>query len=155
MGFGIVTGPVIKVILADRESAMIELVMDTYRAHAAGDTVNPDSYFLRFPNRPEARIIALPAHLERPPSVSGIKWISSFPSNHDRNLPRASAVLVLNDPETGVPFACLEGAFISATRTAASVPGSTSSNAATKASARSDCRSATRTVPKLQPLATR
>jgi 2,3-diaminopropionate biosynthesis protein SbnB len=91
-----------------------------YRLHGSGNTVNPDSYFLRYPGKPSARIIALPAHLGGAVQKSGIKWISSFPENRASNLARASAVLILNDATTGYPLACIEASLISATRTAAS-----------------------------------
>ena len=98
----------------------MELVEATYRLHGAGDSVNPPSYFLRFPDRPSSRIIALPASIGGPVRVDGLKWISSFPENVAAGVPRASAVLILNDHDTGYPFACLEASIISATRTAAS-----------------------------------
>ncbi len=120
--FSVVSGAQVKRALSGREKEITELVAATYRLHGADQTVNPPSYFLRFPDRPDARIIALPAALggESDAAVDGIKWISSFPGNVARGIPRASAVLVLNDPETGYPYACMEGSVISAVRTAAS-----------------------------------
>ena len=107
-------------MLHGREKQIVELVEATYRLHGAGDSVNPPSYFLRFPDRPSSRIIALPASIGGQIRVDGLKWISSFPENVAAGIPRASAVLILNDHDTGYPFACLESSIISATRTAAS-----------------------------------
>ena len=98
----------------------MKVIEETYRLHGAGDSVNPPSYFLRFPDRPSSRIIALPASIGGQVRVDGLKWISSFPDNVAVGMPRASAVLILNDHDTGYPFACLESSIISATRTAAS-----------------------------------
>ena len=99
---------------------MIDVVGRTYLLHHDRQSVNPDSYFLRFPTKPDARVIALPAYLGGDVDTIGIKWIASFPGNVQRGMPRASAVLLLNDYETGYPVACLEAAAISAARTAAS-----------------------------------
>ncbi|KOX02900.1 2,3-diaminopropionate biosynthesis protein SbnB [Streptomyces sp. NRRL B-3648] len=118
--FAVISGRQVQQALAGRERDLVDLVEATYRLHGAGDSVNPPSYFLRFPDRPTARIIALPASIGGPTQVDGVKWISSFPENVSAGLPRASAVLILNDHGTGYPFACLESSVISATRTAAS-----------------------------------
>jgi ornithine cyclodeaminase len=117
--FAVISGAQVQRALGGREKQVVELVEDTYRSHSAGDSVNPPSYFLRFPDRPSARIIALPASIGGQVGVDGLKWISSFPRNVAAGLPRASGVLILNDHDTGYPFACLEGSIISATRTAA------------------------------------
>ncbi|MEE1670996.1 2,3-diaminopropionate biosynthesis protein SbnB [Streptomyces sp. WAC07094] len=118
--FAVIPGDQVQQALRGREKQIVELVEATYRLHGAGDSVNPPSYFLRFADRPTARIIALPASIGGSVNVDGLKWISSFPTNVEAGLPRASAVLILNDHDTGYPFACLESSIISATRTAAS-----------------------------------
>ncbi|GAA1006434.1 MULTISPECIES: 2,3-diaminopropionate biosynthesis protein SbnB [Streptomyces] len=118
--FAVITGAQVQQALKGREKELVHLIEAAYRLHGAGETVNPPSYFLRFPDRPTSRIIALPASVGGPVRVDGLKWISSFPDNVSSGLPRASAVLILNDHDTGYPFACLESSIISATRTAAS-----------------------------------
>ncbi|GAA5039842.1 ornithine cyclodeaminase [Thermocatellispora tengchongensis] len=120
MEFTMVPGPVVHEILRQNRAPVIDLVRRTYEQHKAGETINPNSYFLRFPDKPDARIIALPAFLGGDTQLAGIKWISSFPANTAAGLPRASAVLILNDYRTGYPVACLEAATISSARTAAS-----------------------------------
>ncbi|MFB8170438.1 2,3-diaminopropionate biosynthesis protein SbnB [Kitasatospora purpeofusca] len=118
--FHVVPGKAVREILEADRPGVVDVVRRTYLSHRTGDTVNPDSYFLRFPEKPDSRIIALPAYVGDDLRLAGIKWISSFPANIRSGAPRASAVLVLNDYETGYPIACLEAAGISAARTAAS-----------------------------------
>ena len=118
--FYVVPGSTVRRIIDDNRNRVFDAVETAYRLHASGDALNPDSHFLRYPDRPSARIIALPAHLGGSVQKSGIKWISSFPENRAGNLARASAVLILNDATTGYPVACIEASLISATRTAAS-----------------------------------
>src|SRR5881628_3383122 len=116
----IINGKTVSDIICAQRDECIGVVRDAYLAHADGRSVNPDSYFLRFPEKPDCRIIALPAYLGDGFHVAGLKWIASYPGNVQRGFPRASAVLVLNNYDTGYPFAIFESSIISAARTAAS-----------------------------------
>jgi ornithine cyclodeaminase/alanine dehydrogenase-like protein (mu-crystallin family) len=49
----------------------------------------------------------------------GIKWVIGFPANKLVDLPAISALVVVNDPVTGFPIGILDGAPITAQRTAA------------------------------------
>src|SRR6266699_3808718 len=116
----IINGKTVSDIVRAHRSECIRIVREAYLAHADGQSVNPDSYFLQFPDKPDCRIIALPAYLGNGFGVAGLKWIASYPPNIQRGFPRASAVLVLNSYDTGYPFAILESSILSAARTAAS-----------------------------------
>lgn len=107
-------------LVANQELELIDVVRDAYLLHSIGQSSLPNSTFLHFPFEPQNRIIALPAYLNLNQGIAGIKWVSSFPDNINNGLDRASAILILNSTQTGRPQAILEGAIISAKRTAGS-----------------------------------
>ena len=63
-------------------------------------------------------IHAMPAYIPAMKSA-GMKWVSGFPGNHKRGLPYITGLLILNDPETGIPLAVMDCQWITAMRTAA------------------------------------
>ena len=67
---------------------------------------------------PDAFIHAMPAFI---PSLgsAGIKWVSGYPENYKRNLPYINGLLILNDPETGVPLSVMDCIWVTAMRTGA------------------------------------
>lgn len=115
--FSIITADTVNNIANKNPNEIYEVVKTAYIRHGQNQTTNPPSYFLKFPDKPKSRIIALPALITQNPRIAGIKWISSNPDNIEIGLKRASAVIILNDYETGYPVACLEGGIISALRT--------------------------------------
>lgn len=81
------------------------------------DYAQPIKPYLRYKNA-KNRIIAMPAYLGGDLPIAGIKWIASFPGNLNRNLPRAHAITVLNEAETGRPISLISASFLSGLRTA-------------------------------------
>ena len=118
--FIVIPGKEISGIINSSYLTITDIIKDTYIAHYNGETINPNTYSLKFTEKPNARINALPAYVGAKTNMAGMKWISSFPDNIKNGIPRASAVVILNDYESGYPIACLEGSAISAARTAAS-----------------------------------
>ncbi len=67
---------------------------------------------------PDAFIHAMPAFI---PSLgsAGVKWISGFPQNQEKGLPYITGLLILNDPQTGIPLCVMDATWITAQRTGA------------------------------------
>ncbi|HEY6058025.1 MAG TPA: hypothetical protein VIV06_08330 [Candidatus Limnocylindrales bacterium] len=75
------------------------------------------------PRPPDSFGHAMPAYLRSQRGTAddalGMKWVTGFPSNAERDLPTIHALVLLNDPTTGLPMAILDGTPITAQRTAA------------------------------------
>lgn len=91
--------------------------------------------------RPEGAFVhAMPAHLRdldwrdgdagagggagpgagrEPGDLVGMKWVAGYATNNDLGIPAIHGVVILNDAQTGVPTAILDGGPITAERTAA------------------------------------
>jgi ornithine cyclodeaminase/alanine dehydrogenase len=63
-------------------------------------------------------IHAMPAYIPAMKSA-GVKWVSGFPQNTKKGLPYISGLLILNDPETGLPISVMDCVWITAMRTGA------------------------------------
>ena len=68
--------------------------------------------------QPDAFIHAMPAYIPGL-QAAGVKWISGYPGNQGKGLPYITGLLILNDPETGVPLAVMDATWITAMRTGA------------------------------------
>src|SRR5699024_162654 len=102
----------------------VETMEKVFSLHDKGDYILPNKTVLRWGDMDSesstGRINSMPGYIGGEFNSCGIKWISSAPSNpFKHNLPRAMGIIVLNDPETLIPNAIIDGTLISAMRTGA------------------------------------
>jgi ornithine cyclodeaminase/alanine dehydrogenase-like protein (mu-crystallin family) len=76
------------------------------------------------PRPPDSFVHAMPAYLrgsdrDGDEDLVGMKWVAGFATNNRRGLAAIHALVILNDPATGLPTAILDGGPITAARTAA------------------------------------
>ncbi|MCQ9386208.1 tyramine oxidase subunit B [Brevibacterium moorei] len=112
------------------EEVMVLVAQGDYRM--AGNSANSHGAQISFPasspfptmpvDAPDRRFMAMAAYLGGRFDTAGVKWYGSNVDNREKGLPRSIHMIVLNDKETGAPFAIMSGNLESAYRTAA-VPG--------------------------------
>jgi ornithine cyclodeaminase/alanine dehydrogenase-like protein (mu-crystallin family) len=97
-------------------ATVINLLETAFREKGAGKVEMPPKPGVH--TMPDAFIHAMPAYI---PSLksAGIKWVSGYPENYKRGLPYITGLLILNDVETGIPYAVMDCAWITAYRTGA------------------------------------
>jgi ornithine cyclodeaminase/alanine dehydrogenase len=97
-------------------ATVIDLLEQAFQDKGAGKVEMPPKPGIH--TQPDAFIHAMPAFI---PSMrsAGIKWVSGYPENQARGLPYISGLLVLNDVETGLPYAVMDCTWITGYRTGA------------------------------------
>jgi ornithine cyclodeaminase/alanine dehydrogenase-like protein (mu-crystallin family) len=96
---------------------IIELVEQGFHEKGEGRVEMPPKPGIH-PGGGDNFIHAMPAYIPAMHSA-GLKWVSGFPENYKRGLPYITGLLILNDPETGIPVAVMDCEWITAMRTAA------------------------------------
>jgi ornithine cyclodeaminase len=109
------------------EEVMILVAKGDYRM--AGNSANSHGAQVSFPesspfpemptNGADRRFMAMAAYLGGRFDTAGVKWYGSNVDNREDGLPRSIHLIVLNDKQTGAPFAIMSGNLESAYRTAA------------------------------------
>jgi len=95
---------------------IIELLTVAFREKGHGRTQMPPKMDIH--PRENCFIHSMPA-LVPALGAAGLKWISGYPTNKERDLPYITGLLILNDPDTGVPVAVMDASWITAERTGA------------------------------------
>ena len=104
--------------------ACLAMIEETLVLHHRGETVAPQKSALHWSNDIDTdeklgRIMAMPAFVGGSIAMAGMKWIPSVPQNPARGLPRGIGVILLSDPDTGLPVCFMDGTVVSAMRTGA------------------------------------
>lgn len=97
-------------------ASAVDVVEATLRDHGSGLFENPPKIGIH--PRQGAFIHAMAGWLPKQ-RQAGLKWVASYSSNRQVGLPNFTGILILNDPDTGLPVCVMDAAYLTAVRTAA------------------------------------
>jgi ornithine cyclodeaminase len=111
----------------------LDVVEEALRLHALKDDVLPHKISLDLGEPKRGRVNIMPGYIGGDFDICGLKWIAIFPNNPRRfGIPSLTGLMILGDPDRGVPIAVMESSLITSLRTGAA------SGVAAKYLARSD-----------------
>ena len=96
---------------------IIKTLEVAFREKGRGNTEMPPKPGIH-PGGEDNFIHAMPAYIPAL-NAAGVKWVSGFPGNQKKELPYITGLLILNDPETGIPISVMDCVWITAVRTGA------------------------------------
>lgn len=101
------------------EEEVVQLVEQVLEDYSNGDVINPIKGHMPFYPQHNSYLNAMPSWLKNR-GVCGIKWAGQGEDNPAKyGFPQCTASIILNDPETALPYAFIEGTDIMSLRTGA------------------------------------
>lgn len=97
-------------------SEIIEIIEDAFLQKGLGEVEAPPKPGIH--TQTDAFIHAMPAYIPKL-SAAGMKWVAGYPENYKRGLPYISGLMIMNDPETGLPLSVMDCTWVTAKRTGA------------------------------------
>jgi ornithine cyclodeaminase/alanine dehydrogenase-like protein (mu-crystallin family) len=97
-------------------SQIIEILLEMFLEKGMGRVEMPPKPGIH--TKKDAFIHAMPAYIPGM-QAAGMKWVSGYPENQSKGLPYITGLLIMNDPETGIPYAVMDCTWITAMRTGA------------------------------------
>ena len=96
-----------------------KLVEKTFCLYEKEQALNAQEIPVIHPDFGDGRFYSLPAYVGGEIHTAGLKWTTLFPENEKQGSPASCTLLVLSNPENGMPEAILDGTLISSMRTGA------------------------------------
>ncbi|MFC2153857.1 alanine dehydrogenase [Candidatus Altiarchaeota archaeon] len=92
----------------------VKAVEEAFRAYGEGKVNMPPKSYL---DLDKGDFRAMYGEIKGDVGVCGMKWVNVHPGNPGKGLPTVMAVIVLNDPDTGLPLAVMDGTLVTNLRT--------------------------------------
>lgn len=104
-------------IYAGKPELFFQIVEESFLKYDRGEAILPSKISQIFDENTQNRINCMPATLLAD-KVSGMKWVSVFPTNANKLLPNVSGIMILSEIDTGFPIAVIDGTLLTNVRTA-------------------------------------
>ena len=109
---------VVEEMIQQDSTLPLEIVEKAFKRRMDGSVLSPDKISQIFNQETQERINCLVATL-LDEQVCGVKWVSVFPPNSEKQLLNVTGVIVLSSLLIGYPLAIIDGTYVTAVRTAA------------------------------------
>lgn len=104
-------------IFKNNADLSFKIIEDALLKYANNEVIFPDKISQIFDQETQNRINCMPATLLGD-NVSGLKWVSVFPTNSKKGIMNVTGIMVLSEIETGFPIAVIDGTLCTKLRTA-------------------------------------